>query len=162
MNLRVASTLAIGMLILSATVYADVWKWTDANGNIHFVESRKPIYVWADEDGKLHYSDSPDHENAVSVEFVWHSSGTIENLKAEESDSSYSAFPLETEAERREREQAERYYCKRATEIYDSYVKAPRLFRTSDAGDREYLSDEEAASLIAETRVRKDELCEGL
>lgn len=162
MNSRTAVFFAIGALFVSATADADVWRWTDANGNIHFVESTKPIFTWTDEAGEVHYSDSPDHEDAVSVEFVWHSSGTLEDLRAEESGSGGSAYPGETDVERLEREQAERYYCKRATEIYDSYVNAPRLFRTSESGEREYLSSKEAAAMIAETRERKDELCKGL
>ena len=162
MNPRSAVILVIGMLLCSATADADVWRWTDANGNIHFVESTKPIYTWTDEYGESHYSDSPDHEDAVSVEFVWHSPGTLEDLRADESGSDGSAYPGESETERLEREQAERYYCKRATEIYDSYVNAPRLFRTNDAGEREYLDSKQAAAMIAETRARKDELCKGL
>ena len=32
--------------------------------------------------------------------------------------------------------------CKRATEAHDSYVNAPRLYRTNDDGEREYLDEE--------------------
>ena len=65
----------------------------------------------------------------------------------------------ETAEERAEREQAEAYYCKRATEIYDSYVNAPQLYRTNEAGEREYLSKQEGEAIIAETKAKKDELC---
>ena len=57
------------------------------------------------------------------------------------------------------REQAEAYYCKQASDIYDSYVNAPRLYKTNENGERVYLSKEEAAKTIAETRAQKDELC---
>jgi hypothetical protein len=55
--------------------------------------------------------------------------------------------------------QAEAYYCKRATEIYDSYVNAPRLYKTGADGEPEYLSDEEATQTIAETKAKVDDLC---
>ena len=55
---------------------------------------------------------------------------------------------------------AEAYYCKRATEIYDSYVNAPRLYKTNDDGEKEYLSKAAAAAEIADTKSKKDELCE--
>ena len=58
-----------------------------------------------------------------------------------------------------EREKAEKYYCKRAQEVYDSYLKAPRLYKTNDTGVREYLSDEESAQTLAETKARVEELC---
>ncbi len=139
---------------------ADVWKWVDANGKTHFVDTMKPIYTWIDEFGKIHYADTPGHEDAVSVELVWHSSGSLEDVEGEEDESgSGYAYPGETAEERAEREKAEAYYCKRATEIYDSYKSAPQLYRTNDAGEREYLSKKEAAATIAETKAKMDELC---
>jgi hypothetical protein len=143
-----------------AVAQADVWKWVDAEGKTHFVDTHTPIYTWVDESGDVHYSDKPDHEDAVSVELVWVSSGTLADVEdADEGSGSGAAYPGETAAERAEREKAEAYYCKRATEIYESYVNAPRLYKTNDSGEREYLSKEDAAKTIAETRAQKDELC---
>jgi hypothetical protein len=70
-----------------------------------------------------------------------------------------SAFADETPGERAERQEAEAYYCKRATEIHDSYENAPRLYRTNDAGEREYLSEEAANETLAETKSKMDDLC---
>lgn len=61
------------LLVLAAPMAgADVWRWTDALGNTHFVDTLKPIYTWV-EDDRVHFSDTPDHEDAISVQFVWHS-----------------------------------------------------------------------------------------
>ncbi len=158
----ITAVMGIAVACFAASANADVWKWVDANGDTHFVDTDTPIFTWLDENGEVHYSDSPDHEDAVSVEFVWHSEGSLEELTAEQSGSADPEYGEETEAERLEREQAERYYCDRAKEVYDSYVNAPRLFRTNDAGEREYLDSKEAAVMLAETRQRKDELCKGL
>jgi hypothetical protein len=146
---------------LSLPAFADVWKWVDATGKTHFVDTMKPIYTWIDENGKRYYSDTPGHEDAVSVELVWHSSGTLDDLEGAaggDADDGY-AYPGETAEERAEREAADAYYCKRATEIFESYLNAPRLYRTNDAGEREYLSEKEAAATIAETKARMNELC---
>ncbi len=81
---------------------------------------------------------------------------------AEDSDENESggyAFPGETAEDRAEREKAEAYYCKRATEIYESYLNAPQLYRTGEGGEREYLSKKDAAATIADTKMKKDELC---
>lgn len=152
------STLALFGLVLSFAANADVWKWADNEGKTHFVDTKTPIYTWTDENGEYHYSDTPDHEDAVSVELVWHSSGSLADLE-EPVDESGFAYPGESLEERYEREQAEAYYCKRATEIYESYVNAPQLYRTNDEGEREYLNKQDKAKTIAETRARKDELC---
>lgn len=156
------SFLAILILIAGfcATAQADVWKWVDAQGNTHFVDTNKPIFTWVDESGDAHYSDTPDHEDAVAVVLVWVANGSLQDLdKAEGTSGSGSAIPGETPEQQAAREKAEAYYCKRATEIYDSYVNAPRLYKTNEAGERVYLDKEEAAKTIAETRAQKDELC---
>lgn len=143
-----------------AVAHADVWKWVDASGKTHFVDTNTAIYTWVDESGDVHYSDTPDHEDAVSVELMWVSGGTLDEVKnADDKSGSGNAYPGETPEERAEREKAEAYYCKRATEIYESYVNAPRLYKTDEAGERVYLSKEEAATKIAETRAQKDDLC---
>ena len=143
---------------LSLPAAADVWKWVDASGKTHFVDTKKAIYTWIDDNGKRHYSDAPGHEDAVSVQLVWHSSGTLEDLQNSGAENGY-AYPGETAEERAEREAADAYYCKRATEIFESYVNAPRLYRTNDTGEREYLSEQEAAATIAETRAKMNQLC---
>jgi len=140
---------------------ADVWRWIDANGDSHYVNTMRPIYTWQDNSGKVFFADKPNHVNAVSVELVWHSSGTLDEVAQDENAGSGSneLQPGETEAEREERMQAEAYYCKRATEIYDAYVNAPRLYKTGDDGEPQYLTDEEAQATITETKTRVDELC---
>lgn len=150
---------AVLTLGLSAAAQADVWKWVDAEGKTHFVDTSTPIYTWVDESGRVYYSDKPGHEDAVSVELVWVSNGSLDEVDDEDESGSGSAYAGETPEERAEREKAEAYYCKRATEIYDSYVNAPRLYKTNENGEREYLSKEEAAKTIADTRAQKDENC---
>ncbi|MDH4126366.1 MAG: DUF4124 domain-containing protein [Gammaproteobacteria bacterium] len=155
-------TAAVFLLGLGSLADADVWKWVDALGNTHFVDTMKPIYTWVDDEGKVHYADQPGHEDAVSVQLVWHAKGDLEKVASAESKSASDgyAYPGETAEQRAERERAEAYYCNRATEIYNSYVNAPQLYKTNENGEREYLSKEEAARTIAETRAKKDELCE--
>ena len=145
----------------TAVAQADVWSWVDASGKTHFVDTMKAIYTWVDEAGDVHYSDTPDHEDAVAVQLVWHSSRTLDDVE-DDGEESGSAIPGETAEERAAREQAEAYYCQRATEIYESYLNAPRMYRTSEDGEREYLDGAEAAKTIAETRERKEELCKGM
>jgi hypothetical protein len=148
------------ILALTQTAYADIWKWVDAFGKTHFVDTMKPIYTWVDDSGKVHYADSPGHEDAVSVQLVWVSSASLEETAGTDKspDSGY-AYPGETAEDRAERERAEAYYCARATEIYESYLNAPQLYKTNEKGEREYLSKADAARTIAETRAKKDELC---
>jgi hypothetical protein len=137
---------------------ADIWKWVDTDGKTHFVDTSTSIYTWV-VDGSVFYSDTPDHEDAIAVQLVWVSKGALDDKEGAASSSDGYAFPGETPDERAEREDAEAYYCKRATEIYDSYENAPRLYRTNEAGEREYLSEESAKATLNETKTKMDDLC---
>lgn len=154
--------LFISLLGISVAAHADVWMWIDARGDSHFVDTKKPIYTWVDSSGGIHYSDTPDRESAISVLLVWHSAGTLQDVKrsTEESESGENGRAGETEEERLERERAQAYYCKRATEVYESYLNAPHLYRTTESGKREYLSKKEKSNTIAETLAQKNEFCQ--
>jgi hypothetical protein len=138
---------------------ADIWKWVDADGGTHFVDTKTSIFTWVDESGRTFYSDTPDHEDAIAIQLIWHAAGTLEDIENAENSSDGYAFPGETPDERAEREEAEAHYCKRATEIYDSYKNAPRLYRTNDAGEREYLSKKDEKVTLAETKSKVEDLC---
>ena len=164
------NVIAIIVLVfaLCISAKADVWKWTDAYGETRYVDTMTPIYTWLDDDSKVHYSDHPEHENAVAVVLVWHSKGRLSDAQRsanEDSGSSSSPSqrsdidPNESEGDRIERERAEAYYCKRATEIYDSYVNAPRLYKTGDDGEKVFLTDEESEATLSETKAKVSELC---
>ena len=156
-NLFAVLVLVFGLVSIAD---ADVWRWVDAGGETRFVDTKTAIYTWVDESGDAHYSDTPDHEDAVSVVLVWVSSGSLDEIQANNDEAGSSEFlPGESTEDRAEREKAEAYYCKRATEIYDSYVNAPRLYKTAADGERVYLSKAESAKTIAETRAQKDDLC---
>ncbi len=140
---------------------ADVWTWVDVKGGIHFVDTVIPIYTWLDEHGRVHFTDKPEHEGATPVKLVWHSSGSLSEASADEvqEDTDSDAYPGETDEERLDREMAEVYYCKQSKEIHETYVNAPRLYRTTEDGQREYLSDEEAATTLAESEAKVEEWC---
>ncbi|MDH3442202.1 MAG: DUF4124 domain-containing protein, partial [Gammaproteobacteria bacterium] len=42
---------------LASVAHADVWKWTDAHGEVHFVNTLTPIYTWV-EDGRVFFADT--------------------------------------------------------------------------------------------------------
>jgi hypothetical protein len=163
---RRSSVLVVSLLVASlwtAPVRADVWRWVDAGGNTHYVDSNQAIYTWSDENGKVHYSDKPDHEDAIRVQLFWHSEGTVAELAAPDdaatAGSSGYAYPGETAEERAEREAAVAHNCKRANEILKAYENAPKLYRTDEAGQRYILTDAEYAAEIAAAREKTRHLC---
>ncbi len=147
------------------TAAADIWKWVDANGETHYVSTQTAIYTWA-EGEKAFYSDKPDHEDAVLVQLIWHSKGTLketesttDSMLAAADGSEEDAFLPETAEERAAREAAQAHHCKRVTEIYKSYENAPRLYRSDAKGAREYLSEKEAQATMDDAKSKMDEAC---
>lgn len=153
---RLPWLVALVIFVPAAPALADVWKWVDTFGNTHYVESLRPIFTWV-EAGRVYYSDTPDHEDAIAVQLFWHSTGTLAEI--EEGDGAENAASAETEKERAERLEAEKRYCQRVTEIHDSYVNAPRMYKSSDAGEREYLSEREQKKAIREIAAVMKEAC---
>ena len=156
--MSISRTLLLFSILICGSAAADIWKWVDAEGQTRFVDTSTAIFTWS-EDGEFFYSDTPDHEDAIAVQLVWVAKGTLEDMEDAANSSDGYAFPGESPDERAEREDAEAYYCKKATEIYDSYQNAPRLYRTNDAGEREYLSAEAAQATLDATKSKMDDLC---
>jgi hypothetical protein len=114
---------------LSLTANADIWKWVDEHGNVH-------------------YGDRPAREYAANAVLV---SYKPRNRPASTSGDGQSVSG--------QGDDAQAYYCEQARNIYRSYVDAPRLYRTGEDGQREYLSDEEAASALATAQASVEEWC---
>lgn len=147
---------AVFLLIPAPSSMADVWKWVDPLGNTRYVETLRPVFTWV-VDGKVFFSDLPAHEDAIAVQLVWHSRGNIADL--DENGRSSATDEPETPEEAAVRLEAEKKYCKRITEIHDSYVNAPRMYRVNEQKEREYLSDGEIRKAIREISAVKKSAC---
>ena len=129
---------------LSVTANADIWKWVDEQGNVH-------------------YGDMAARAHAVNAERISYAPGNRSVSRSGNSPavttSGNDSMPGETSGDAQEGADAKAYYCKQATDIYESYVSAPRLYKTGTDGEREYLSDEETAAALAEARASMAEWC---
>ena len=141
--------LALAILFAGTAANADIWKWTDANGDVHYVNTNTPIYTWVDDYGMVQFADTPRHDDVDEAA----------QQEADGQSGSVWAHPGETPEERLEREKAEAYYCKRAKDIYESYLGAPRLYETNEEGEKVYLTDEQAAAKIKETEAAVAQVC---
>lgn len=128
-----------------------------------YLAANADIWKWVDEHGNVHYSDTPAREFTMNAERVSHRPGnrsaTTSGISRTDTSRGNDIDPQETPEERRAREDAQAYYCNRAKDIYHSYVDAPRLYRTSENGEREYLSDQEAADALASAKASVAEWC---
>lgn len=131
---QITATLLL-MFGLCLTADADIWKWVDEQGNVH-------------------YGDTPAREYTNNAERVTYTSSSRSHSTPSESRTE------DTQSEEKTaQEDAQAYYCERAKDIYRSYLDAPRLYKTGEDGQREYLSDEETAATIANARASVAEWC---
>ena len=139
---------------------ADVWSWTDTNGVVRYVTSTTPIYTWVDSDGSAYYADNPGHEDAVRVRLLWHSKKDVAEAEPPEKEQLQASMkPQESDTQKSAREMAEAYYCNQATEVYNSYVGAKKLYTTNESGEREYLSGKDRQAKMAETKAAMNQWC---
>jgi len=128
------------------------------------------VWMWTDDEGKVHYSDYPEVDNAVLVEIE-----SAPTDRAAVAETRKKAVALERErqkgesllrkekaddsAQQKEDRQLAKANCEKAKTIYDSYYSAPRLYKPTADGGREYLSSEQTDALRAKAQASIDEWC---
>lgn len=138
-------------LLLASQAQADVYKYTDAQGNVYYtdkpatlpaerlnVQSRKTDVV------AVQTRESDEQSNpSVGDEAVKQAAQKAEQRKA---------------AEMSAADKAEQ--CKKARERYDSYMTSLRLYETLPNGERRYLTEAELDAARASAKASMDVLCQ--
>ena len=134
------------------------------------ISAAAAVWMWTDEEGKVHYSDYPESPNAVLVDIE--SNPSDRNALADRRRAAVDQererikgdrLRRESDAEDSEQEKQDRRTakanCERAKEIYETYYNAPRLYKPTQDGGREFLSAEETDALRAKAQASVTEWC---
>ena len=121
------------------------------------------IYKWVDEDGNVHYEDRPTGTGTIERMDIISRSTDNSAVQARVdarrearavADQVDSEAPPEMSKEEIRKEREERTKkCQQYRDRLEAFLRSQRLYREDDAGEREYLSDEEV--LAARTRVEE-------
>jgi hypothetical protein len=148
-------SLWVSLALSAGVASADVWRWVDSTGRIHYSDvpvdgavriksatTRRPESVGGGVPGA---SGGPAAQptlasNAVAIK---------ERVQTEQASRDVQNDVLKKRAEQ----------CKAATERYDRAIAARRLFREGKAGERVYLTDAEIAQSRMEARRDRDTAC---
>lgn len=134
-------------VLLALPVAADVFTWTDAQGNVHF-------------------SDRPEDPRAAQVDVK--SSPTDHARLARQKQASLdlkqrnrvAATERDAEAEKQAtNDERIAENCRRAEKALESIVNAQRLYVPEPNGERRFLNEEEKQARIAKARADVDEWC---
>ena len=148
-------TLSLGALVLigaSALAQADVYRWVDAQGEVHYSDRWVPGSV-------LIKVERPRATPAAAAS----TQAAEQNRLAVTNDriNAQQAQNAAARAVQRDVQEARTAQCKEAKERYEKSIQARRIFRTGKDGEREYLSDAEADEWRLKARSEMQQACGG-
>ncbi|MEM7083074.1 MAG: DUF4124 domain-containing protein [Pseudomonadota bacterium] len=151
MKNQITSFICVAVLALSigasANDESEVYKWTDANGRVHY--SDKPDNVDHEVlNIKSRRTDKAAIARAVQVR--------IDDQQSALADAAAKAM---MDAERQQNEDVREENCRRATEAVTSLRNATRLYLPGENGERRYLSDDEIAERLKQAEKDKADWC---
>jgi Domain of unknown function (DUF4124) len=132
--------------------------------------SEANVYKWKDPQGRIHYTDKPPPPEGtlISIEPTWYSRRGGSAAPAATAATSPSNAPEAgtpaAEAALRNAVQNDvanvrTEQCKKAQERYQNYVVSRRLFKEGEKGERVYLSDSELTEARLNAKREMDEAC---
>jgi hypothetical protein len=139
------------------------------------VATGETVYKWVDARGQVHYTDRPPTESGARILGVLESAVGFANEEdaqddamsptnasfaaADESDSGAGSAAAAA-AVQRDVATVRADLCKQAQERYKQYIESQRLFRQTEDGQREYLSDAELTQTRIQAKQAVDEYCQ--
>ena len=127
--------IAAALLGLASVAQADVWRWTDPNGTIHYSDNWVPGSVLVKTDARTSYSTGPTDSASTPA------SNTSSNT-AQPADAAQAERDKRTVQQDVAKVQGDK--CKLARESYDKAVASRRLYTQGPNGEKQFL-DEAAA-----------------
>lgn len=120
--------IAGALLGLATAAQADVWRWTDPNGTVHYSDGWVPGSVLVKTDS--HSSSAPGPASASTSS----STAATDVAQAQRDQRAVAADVAKAKEDQ----------CKKAREAYDKAIQSRRIYKEASGGAREYLSDADA------------------
>ncbi len=129
------------------------------------------IYKWTDEQGNVHYVDRPtgdpteqrldvisNRTNSAAVQASISARHERQNARAEAR--AEAAEKQKLAAEQQALEEERQQQCEKLRARLETFLYSRRLYREDDAGERVYLSDDEAMQARANLQEKIQETCD--
>lgn len=148
----VCVALLSGVVLSAGSVAAsDIYRWTDANGNVHYGD--RP--TGADTEQRLQITSRPTDPTRIQriVEARQDARAAGDAAAAERAAGEPSAEELRARAEER------RAKCEMYKERLQRFVTSRRLYREDENGERVYLDEQQALDARARVQEQVEEHC---
>lgn len=149
---------ALAILLATATVTAQVFKWIDKDGKVHFTDTPPPADAVKGEAKKITIAPSGNTGSSAaapksSTERAKDNPKDADKKKTEAAEKAKK----EEETERIAKQNEER--CREAKRYLSSLETGQPLIRNNDAGERTIMSDAERATETARAKTAMSESC---
>lgn len=148
MRVMARKTWLLALLAAGSLQAADVWRWTDAQGRVHYsdvpVEGAVRIKSRAAGSGGSS-GNAPSQPQATNASF-----GASQDQRA----TTAATKAVQDDLAKRQGEQ-----CKTASERYESLLNSRRVYREGKNGERVYLSGPELDQSRVQARQDRDAVC---
>lgn len=127
-----------------AAVAGEIYKWTDENGTVHYVD--RPTGDPSEERVAVLSNRTDSGSVKASVEARRERVAARDEAKAQRAENEKVAAQEKADREKREAD------CKMYRARLENFLQSPRLYREDDSGERVYLDDEQI--LAARSKVQ--------
>jgi hypothetical protein len=134
------------LVSLGAAARADIWRWSDAQGVVHYSDRPVPGAVLIKgRASNAATSETTDDQNKLDA--------TSKQITADLNKEAAERAVQKDEAAARAAQ------CKQATDNYQKLIQARRIYNTDGSGQRQYLSDQQADQERLQARENMDNTC---
>lgn len=153
--MRATTAIAVCLgLVAGAAAHADVYRWVDARGEVHYSDR------WVPGSERIKVDRSRVSVDRAAADSSTRPSADQSPLRAsnervrEQLSQASAADAVRDDLAKKRGEQ-----CEQAQERYRKSIEARRIFRKGASGEREYLTDAEADEYRLAARREMDEAC---
>ncbi|HZF16987.1 MAG TPA: DUF4124 domain-containing protein [Steroidobacteraceae bacterium] len=143
----------IAALVLSAAASAAVYKWIDAQGNIHYSDRPPSETIEAQ---VINIDSRPSNRERVAVR---RSASQQQSQSTAQADGKQRAEQATQQAVNSDVAKSRAKQCEEAKTRYQTAVESHKLYKLGKNGEREYLSDTELSQARLDARRNLDESC---
>lgn len=151
--LRMFSVSLIGVLIASGAAAGEIYKWTDATGNVHYGD--RPAENATVE--RLNIQSRPTDPARIAALAQARIEARGEAREQAEAAGTADDKPSPAELRRIAEERAQQ--CTTYKERLQSFVQSRRLYREDENGERIYLTEQETAAARENVQSKVEEYC---
>ena len=141
--------IAGALLGLASVAQADVWRWTDPNGTVHYSDNWVPGSTLVKTGAKSEFSEATSPAPEASS-----SSNGATLSPSEQAEAQRNQRTVQEDVAKAKADQ-----CKKATEAYEQSVRNRRIYTEKPGGEREYLNDKDADALRLRLLTARKQAC---